>query len=205
MWNVFSLLDSSPKEKISKPSSNSKSSKSSLESSGEAKQKPSSSSLTRWLSAVPSKSSPRPQSLSAASTARGSKSVRENPQRARAEKLKPEQNKDSDDSELDSETEAVSDEIDSEVEDDGFEPRVQEQILQFFQEASVDELSLIAGCSLKKAQKIISLRPFTTWKDVVRVFVIDTSMSNIYYTVFPDLYANLFFYSFWIYSVVKLR
>uniref|UniRef100_A0A672KW97 DNA helicase n=1 Tax=Sinocyclocheilus grahami TaxID=75366 RepID=A0A672KW97_SINGR len=28
------------------------------------------------------------------------------------------------------------------------------------------ELALISGCSIKKAQKIISLRPFNTWKDV---------------------------------------
>ncbi|XP_058645047.1 SWI/SNF-related matrix-associated actin-dependent regulator of chromatin subfamily A containing DEAD/H box 1b isoform X2 [Onychostoma macrolepis] len=32
--------------------------------------------------------------------------------------------------------------------------------------ASVDELTLIAGCSLKKAQKITELRPFKTWKDL---------------------------------------
>lgn len=85
--------------------------------------------------------------------------------------LKPEQNKDSDDSELDSDAEDVSDEFDVDGEDDGFDPRVQEQILQFFQDASVDEMTLISGCSLKRAQKIISLRPFNTWKDVVRVFI----------------------------------
>ncbi|KAG7253109.1 hypothetical protein CRUP_006601 [Coryphaenoides rupestris] len=34
------------------------------------------------------------------------------------------------------------------------------QIVQFFEEASLDELSLISGCSLKKAQKVVELRPF---------------------------------------------
>uniref|UniRef100_A0A8C1TMT3 Helicase C-terminal domain-containing protein n=1 Tax=Cyprinus carpio TaxID=7962 RepID=A0A8C1TMT3_CYPCA len=41
-------------------------------------------------------------------------------------------------------------------------------ILSFFQTASVDELTLIAGCSLRKAQKITELRSFKTWKNLVR-------------------------------------
>ncbi|XP_030623950.1 SWI/SNF-related matrix-associated actin-dependent regulator of chromatin subfamily A containing DEAD/H box 1b [Chanos chanos] len=40
------------------------------------------------------------------------------------------------------------------------------QIIDFFQRASVDELTLMSGCSLKKAQKIVSLRPFKTWPDL---------------------------------------
>lgn len=161
----FYPIDCNPEEieKTSKPS------KSSQESSGDGKQNPNSSSLIRWLSATSSKSSSRPQSISNRSTSRGSKTVSHKPERAKAEKLKPERNKDSD-SELDSEAEDVYDEFDMDGEDDGFDPRVQEQILQFFQDASVDEMTLISGCSLKRAQKIISLRPFNTWKDVVRVF-----------------------------------
>lgn len=46
-------------------------------------------------------------------------------------------------------------------------PRLKAQILDFFQKATVDELTLIAGCSLKKAQKIIELRPYQTWSDLV--------------------------------------
>uniref|UniRef100_A0A671R0H3 DNA helicase n=1 Tax=Sinocyclocheilus anshuiensis TaxID=1608454 RepID=A0A671R0H3_9TELE len=46
--------------------------------------------------------------------------------------------------------------------------KLKSEILSFFQTASVDELTLIAGCSLKKAQKITELRPFKTWKDLVR-------------------------------------
>ncbi|XP_055064775.2 SWI/SNF-related matrix-associated actin-dependent regulator of chromatin subfamily A containing DEAD/H box 1b [Misgurnus anguillicaudatus] len=44
--------------------------------------------------------------------------------------------------------------------------QLKSEILGFFQGASVDELTLIAGCSLKKAQKIIELRPYKTWKDL---------------------------------------
>ncbi|XP_017324361.1 SWI/SNF-related matrix-associated actin-dependent regulator of chromatin subfamily A containing DEAD/H box 1A isoform X2 [Ictalurus punctatus] len=157
-------------------SSNSKPSKSRQESSGDGKQKPNSS-LTRWLSAVSSKSPSRKQSPSNKSTSRGSTTVGHKPERAKADKLKPEQYKDSDDSELDSEAEDVSDEFDSDSEDDSFDPRVQEQILQFLQEASLDELSLISGCSLKKAQKIISLRPFNRWKDVNEQFYKDNGLS----------------------------
>uniref|UniRef100_A0AAR2LPD8 SWI/SNF-related, matrix-associated actin-dependent regulator of chromatin, subfamily a, containing DEAD/H box 1 n=1 Tax=Pygocentrus nattereri TaxID=42514 RepID=A0AAR2LPD8_PYGNA len=45
-------------------------------------------------------------------------------------------------------------------------PKLKGQILDFFQSATVDELTLIAGCSLKKAQKIVELRPYKTWNDL---------------------------------------
>ncbi|KAM9455793.1 SWI/SNF-related matrix-associated actin-dependent regulator of chromatin subfamily A containing DEAD/H box 1b isoform 2-T2 [Clarias gariepinus] len=45
-------------------------------------------------------------------------------------------------------------------------PRLKAQILDFFQKATVDELTLIAGCSVKKAQKIIELRPYQTWSSL---------------------------------------
>ncbi|KAI4897749.1 hypothetical protein NFI96_033833, partial [Prochilodus magdalenae] len=45
-------------------------------------------------------------------------------------------------------------------------PKLKGQILTFFQNATVDELTLIAGCSLKKAQKIVELRPYKTWNDL---------------------------------------
>ncbi|KAK7125978.1 hypothetical protein R3I93_021379 [Phoxinus phoxinus] len=44
--------------------------------------------------------------------------------------------------------------------------KLKSEILSFFQSASLDELTLIAGCSLKKAQKITELRPFKRWKDL---------------------------------------
>uniref|UniRef100_A0A674BMV7 DNA helicase n=1 Tax=Salmo trutta TaxID=8032 RepID=A0A674BMV7_SALTR len=58
-----------------------------------------------------------------------------------------------------SEFEGEDEELDSGAEDEGTST-LQGQILLFFQEASLDELSLIAGCSVKKAKKIVELRPF---------------------------------------------
>uniref|UniRef100_A0A671LDK2 DNA helicase n=1 Tax=Sinocyclocheilus anshuiensis TaxID=1608454 RepID=A0A671LDK2_9TELE len=70
-----------------------------------------------------------------------------------------------DEEEIDSDVESISDDLDSEDED-SISGNLQDKIIQFLQEASLDELALISGCSIKKAQKIISLRPFNTWKDV---------------------------------------
>ncbi|XP_039607057.1 SWI/SNF-related matrix-associated actin-dependent regulator of chromatin subfamily A containing DEAD/H box 1A isoform X2 [Polypterus senegalus] len=44
------------------------------------------------------------------------------------------------------------------------------KILKFLQDASLDELSLISRCSVKKAQKIIELRPFKSWEDLFSKF-----------------------------------
>lgn len=71
----------------------------------------------------------------------------------------------------DDEEEAVSSEFDDSDDDlggDGDMTNVEKEILAFFQDASIDELSLIAGCSVKKAQKIVELRPFDTWSSLVR-------------------------------------
>ncbi|KAG7476696.1 hypothetical protein MATL_G00085650 [Megalops atlanticus] len=54
--------------------------------------------------------------------------------------------------------------------DDSVDCKLKAQILGFFQEASVDEMSLIAGCSVKKAKKIMELRPFATWQDLCESF-----------------------------------
>ena len=74
-----------------------------------------------------------------------------------------------------SDYEDSGDDLSSE-EDDGRADRsdrstLKGQILQFFQEASLDELSLMSGCSVKKAQKIVELRPFDSWQTLVRVSV----------------------------------
>jgi len=64
-----------------------------------------------------------------------------------------------------------ADELDSgdEEEDSGADRSgLKGQIVQFFKEASLDELSLISGCSLKKAQKVVELRPFGGWRNLVR-------------------------------------
>ncbi|CAL8331164.1 unnamed protein product [Arctogadus glacialis] len=46
---------------------------------------------------------------------------------------------------------------------------LKDQILKFFQEASLDELSLMSGCSVKKAQKIVELRPFDSWQTLKEI------------------------------------
>uniref|UniRef100_A0A671UCB7 DNA helicase n=1 Tax=Sparus aurata TaxID=8175 RepID=A0A671UCB7_SPAAU len=73
------------------------------------------------------------------------------------------------------ETEDEEDTISSEFEDSDNEldtkggmTDLKKGIIKFFQNASIDELSLIAGCSVKKAQKILELRPFDSWQSLVR-------------------------------------
>ncbi|CAM9125718.1 unnamed protein product [Lampetra planeri] len=51
-------------------------------------------------------------------------------------------------------------------------------ILTFFQGATIDELSLIAGCSVKKAQKIVELRPFEDWPTLLDIFHKDNGLSE---------------------------
>uniref|UniRef100_A0A674BME3 DNA helicase n=1 Tax=Salmo trutta TaxID=8032 RepID=A0A674BME3_SALTR len=68
-----------------------------------------------------------------------------------------------------SEFEGEDEELDSGAEDEGTST-LQGQILLFFQEASLDELSLIAGCSVKKAKKIVELRPFAFWHNLKELF-----------------------------------
>lgn len=55
---------------------------------------------------------------------------------------------------------------------------VKKEIVTFFQEASTDELSLISGCSIKKAQKIVELRPFNNWQCLLEVFHKDNGLSE---------------------------
>lgn len=69
---------------------------------------------------------------------------------------------------LSSEFEDSDDELDS----NGGVTDIQNEIVKFFQTASIDELSLIAGCSVKKAQKIVELRPFDTWQSLVRAHML---------------------------------
>lgn len=40
-------------------------------------------------------------------------------------------------------------------------------VLQFFNEASVGELAAVGGCSKKKAEVVMQLRPFADWGDIV--------------------------------------
>ena len=40
-------------------------------------------------------------------------------------------------------------------------------VLQFFNEASLGELAAVGGCSKKKAEAVLQLRPFADWGDIV--------------------------------------
>lgn len=79
------------------------------------------------------------------------------------------------DQHLSSEDEDPEDTLSSEFEDSDEELNtkgditdIKTEIVKFFQTASVDEMSLISGCSVKKAQKILELRPFDSWRSLVR-------------------------------------
>lgn len=78
---------------------------------------------------------------------------------------------------------------DEELDGGGSMTEIKKEILAFFQDASIDELSLIAGCSVKKAQKIVELRPYDSWKSLVRQC---DWQCNIYYYSRQGLIRGLF-------------
>jgi len=41
------------------------------------------------------------------------------------------------------------------------------QVLDFFNVATVDELTVMNGCSRKKAEAIVKMRPFNDWEQLV--------------------------------------
>lgn len=116
-------------------------------------QKPSSSSAAQMLSRF------------ASGTSIAKKQAAESKRKARAsdEHVSSEGENDAEDT-LSSEFEDSDDELES----NGGMTEVKNEMVKFFQNASIDELSLIAGCSVKKAQKIVELRPFDSWQSLVR-------------------------------------
>lgn len=119
-------------------------------------QKPSSSSAAQMLSRF------------ASGTSIAKKQAAESKRKARAsdEQISSEGENDGEDT-LSSEFEDSDEELDSK----GGMTEMKNEIVKFFQNASIDELSLIAGCSVKKAQKIVELRPFDDWQSLVREHV----------------------------------
>uniref|UniRef100_A0A673YZ33 SNF2 related chromatin remodeling ATPase with DExD box 1a n=1 Tax=Salmo trutta TaxID=8032 RepID=A0A673YZ33_SALTR len=95
------------------------------------------------------------------------KEASERKRKARASYERASSSEDEDTEGASSEFEGEDDELDFLAGDEGTST-LKDQILHFFQEASLDELSLIAGCSLKKGQKIVELRPFAVWQDLSR-------------------------------------
>ncbi|XP_058641299.1 SWI/SNF-related matrix-associated actin-dependent regulator of chromatin subfamily A containing DEAD/H box 1A isoform X2 [Onychostoma macrolepis] len=176
---VFSSTDSSSPEDQRKQKSKSSHSREKKDKSSQKAD--SSSSLSRWLTALPSPV-PKVSSVSTPKTQKSavSKSMTKNTsfKRKRDDELPLNDASASEDEgeEIDSDVESISDDLDSEDED-SISGNLQDKIMQFLQEASLDELALISGCSIKKAQKIISLRPFNTWKDVKEQFFKDNGLS----------------------------
>lgn len=52
-------------------------------------------------------------------------------------------------------------------EDEAFSNVEMVSILSFFNDSSVQELGSVPGLSVKKAEKIIKMRPFDSWNDLV--------------------------------------
>ncbi|XP_034090701.1 SWI/SNF-related matrix-associated actin-dependent regulator of chromatin subfamily A containing DEAD/H box 1A isoform X1 [Gymnodraco acuticeps] len=83
--------------------------------------------------------------------------------------------------ENDDEEETVSSEFedsDDELDCKGGMTDLKKEMLQFFQDATIDELSLISGCSVKKAKKIFERRPFEGWQSLVDFFTKDKGLSE---------------------------
>ena len=156
--------------------------------SGRSKKKSTSSNMSTWFtkrsnsvssslpvkksttssSLKPSSSSSAAQMLSrfASGTSIAKKQAAESKQKARASNEHV-----SSEGETEDEEDTVSSEFedsDSELDTKGGMTDLKKGIINFFQNASIDELSLIAGCSVKKAQKISELRPFDSWQSLVR-------------------------------------
>lgn len=55
----------------------------------------------------------------------------------------------------------------SDSDDDGYSPRRRRAILEFINGCSEEEAYGVPGCSASKARRIVSSRPFDSWKDLV--------------------------------------
>lgn len=60
------------------------------------------------------------------------------------------------------------DDIVMDINDDGFGDDDVATILSFLNDSSKEELNTIPGFSSSKSNKLIRLRPFDSWKDLVR-------------------------------------
>ncbi|XP_037634394.1 SWI/SNF-related matrix-associated actin-dependent regulator of chromatin subfamily A containing DEAD/H box 1A [Sebastes umbrosus] len=133
---------------------------------------------TTSYSLKPSSSSSTAQMLSrfASGTSIAKKQAAERKRKARASNEHVSSGEENDDEE-----EPVSsefDDSDDELDTNGGMTDLKKEILQFFQDASIDELSLIAGCSFKKAQKIVELRPFKSWQCLSESLIKDYGLSE---------------------------
>ncbi|KAE8292071.1 SWI/SNF-related matrix-associated actin-dependent regulator of chromatin subfamily A [Larimichthys crocea] len=133
---------------------------------------------TTSSSTKPSSSTSTAQMLSrfASGTSIAKKQAAESKRKARASDERV-----SSEGESDNEEDTVSSEFedsDEELYSKGGMTEMKKEIITFFQNASIDELSLIAWCSVKKAQKIVELRPYDSWESLKEVFHKDNGLSE---------------------------
>ncbi|XP_061406540.1 LOW QUALITY PROTEIN: SWI/SNF-related matrix-associated actin-dependent regulator of chromatin subfamily A containing DEAD/H box 1A-like [Lethenteron reissneri] len=63
--------------------------------------------------------------------------------------------------------------------DCGLSVKKRAKVLEFFCDATTEELILVQGCSHKKADLIVELRPFTSWDDLMRKLTTKKGLSEL--------------------------
>ncbi|KAL4660861.1 SWI/SNF-related matrix-associated actin-dependent regulator of chromatin subfamily A containing DEAD/H box 1 [Arapaima gigas] len=135
---------------------------------GEVKHSQGTGNLSSWLIAHASQPTPTTQKpCNSVRAVNGKPRRRVSPQASSSDS----EAEDSVSSEFEGSSEDESDQEDSK------NLQLKAQILGFFQEASVDELSLITFCSVKKAQRIVELRPFNSWEALKEMFSKESILS----------------------------
>ncbi|KAK9518719.1 hypothetical protein VZT92_022788 [Zoarces viviparus] len=131
---------------------------------------------TTSSSLKPASSSSTAQILSrfASGTSIAMKQAAERKRKARASDERVSSEEEDDEEAVSSEFEESDEELDSK----GGMTDLKKEMLNFFRDSSIDELSLIAGCSFKKAQKIVELRPFDGWQSLVDVLIKANGLSD---------------------------
>ncbi|XP_062398954.1 SWI/SNF-related matrix-associated actin-dependent regulator of chromatin subfamily A containing DEAD/H box 1A [Sardina pilchardus] len=146
----------------------------------------STSSLTGWVWKVPSASVASKAKQGESSNTKNSKPVEKKKEEKKISSARRKV-EDSEDEEEEEDKRALSSggEEDGDLTDDEYrsddevpvDSAQQQPILTFFEEAAQHELMLISGCSAKRANKIISLRPFNNWKKLEAAFDRDNGLS----------------------------
>ena len=80
--------------------------------------------------------------------------------------------------------------IADESDEEDFSEEEMVTILSFFNDCSLQELTSVPTLSAKKAEKIIKMRPFDSWNDLVRRFLL-TNPYCLYYIIYCRLCANV--------------
>ncbi|XP_029295421.1 SWI/SNF-related matrix-associated actin-dependent regulator of chromatin subfamily A containing DEAD/H box 1A [Cottoperca gobio] len=147
------------------------------------------STLSTWLNRssfvmkIPTSSSQKPSSSTsqmlsvfASGTSIAKKQAAERKRKALAsdERVSSEEENDDEENAVSSEFEDSDEELDS----TGGMSDMKKAMFKFFMDSSIDELSLISGCSIKKAQKILDLRPFDGWQSLVDSFIKKNGLSE---------------------------